>query len=134
MSNPARSIVDYLTIDDEDMLMPPKSHGGPLSAERVGVDSSLDRRGSDWPEDFEFTHDGKEPETCFDTTRGTQIVERPGLDGTGVPASRHGSLSHRIADRWGTVRGARLEMAFDRHPDSLWPACCSERSQQWCRR
>ena len=28
---------DYLTIDDEDMLMPPTSHGGPLSAGDLAV-------------------------------------------------------------------------------------------------
>lgn len=54
--------VDYLTIDDEDMLMPPKTHGGPLSASELALIRVWIQEGALWPEDFEFTLDGKEPE------------------------------------------------------------------------
>ncbi len=52
---------DYLTIDDEDMLMPPKSHGGPLSAGDLALIRVWIEEGANWPEDFEFsTAEGKE--------------------------------------------------------------------------
>jgi uncharacterized membrane protein len=43
--------VDYLTIDDEDMLMPPKSHGGPLSAAELAIIRVWIDEGAHWPED-----------------------------------------------------------------------------------
>ncbi|MGI9473705.1 MAG: c-type cytochrome domain-containing protein [Rubripirellula sp.] len=47
--------VDYLTIDDEDMLMPPLSHGGPLSASELSLMRVWIAEGADWPEDFAFS-------------------------------------------------------------------------------
>ncbi|MGB7327390.1 MAG: c-type cytochrome domain-containing protein [Rubripirellula sp.] len=44
--------VDYLTIDDDDMLMPPRSHGGPLSASELALVKVWINEGADWPEDF----------------------------------------------------------------------------------
>ncbi|TWU57330.1 c-type cytochrome domain-containing protein [Rubripirellula reticaptiva] len=44
--------VDYLTTDDEDMLMPPRSHGGPLSAGELALVKVWINEGADWPEDF----------------------------------------------------------------------------------
>ena len=46
--------VDYLTIDDEDMLMPPRNHGGPLSASELALIRVWIEEGADWPEDFAF--------------------------------------------------------------------------------
>ena len=43
---------DYLTIEDEDMLMPPKSHGGPLSASDLALIRVWIEEGAYWPEDF----------------------------------------------------------------------------------
>lgn len=49
--------VDYLTIDDEDMLMPPPSHGGPLSAGELSLIRVWINEGAQWPEDYEFATD-----------------------------------------------------------------------------
>lgn len=46
--------VDYLTIDDEDMMMPPKSHGGPLSAADLALIRVWIEEGADWPDDVEL--------------------------------------------------------------------------------
>jgi uncharacterized membrane protein len=51
--------VDYLTIDDEDMLMPPKTHGGPLSAGELALIRVWIEEGAHWPDDFAFSIDGK---------------------------------------------------------------------------
>ncbi len=42
---------DYLTVDDEDMLMPPKSHGGPLSSWELALIRVWIDEGADWPDD-----------------------------------------------------------------------------------
>jgi uncharacterized membrane protein len=42
--------VDYLTIDDPDMLMPPQSHGGPLSAGQLALFRVWIQEGANWPE------------------------------------------------------------------------------------
>lgn len=46
--------VDYLTIDDEDMLMPPESHGGPLSPAELALFRVWINEGANWPEGFEL--------------------------------------------------------------------------------
>ncbi|TWU42175.1 c-type cytochrome domain-containing protein [Novipirellula artificiosorum] len=43
--------VDYLTTDDEDMLMPPTSHGGPLQPSELALIRTWIGEGADWPED-----------------------------------------------------------------------------------
>lgn len=43
--------IDYLTIDDEDMLMPPRSHGGPLDPNELALIRVWINEGADWPED-----------------------------------------------------------------------------------
>lgn len=52
--------VDYLTIDDEDMLMPPKSHGGPLSAGELALIRVWIEEGAEWPDDVEIQPEGAE--------------------------------------------------------------------------
>lgn len=42
---------DYLTTDDDDMLMPPRSHGGPLSPAELALVRLWIDEGADWPED-----------------------------------------------------------------------------------
>ncbi len=42
---------DYLTTDDEDMLMPPRSHGGPLSPSQLAILKTWIDEGADWPEE-----------------------------------------------------------------------------------
>ena len=41
--------IDYLTTDDEDMLMPPKSHGGALSVSDLAMIQVWINEGADWP-------------------------------------------------------------------------------------
>lgn len=43
--------VDYMTTDDEDMLMPPKSHGGPCSVTDLALIQVWINEGANWPED-----------------------------------------------------------------------------------
>jgi uncharacterized membrane protein len=45
---------DYLTIDDEDMLMPPRTHGGPLSASELATIRVWINEGADWPENVQL--------------------------------------------------------------------------------
>lgn len=42
--------VDYMTTDDEDLLMPPKSHGGPCSVTELALIQVWINEGADWPE------------------------------------------------------------------------------------
>ena len=42
---------DYVLADDPDMMMPPASHGGPLSAAEVSLLRVWIEEGADWPED-----------------------------------------------------------------------------------
>ena len=46
--------VDYLTIDDPDMLMPPASHGGPLPASELALMRVWINEGAVWPEGVAF--------------------------------------------------------------------------------
>ncbi len=55
--------VDYLTIEDDDMLMPPKSHGGPLSAAELAMIRVWIEEGAEWPEDLEFPQQGEQMES-----------------------------------------------------------------------
>lgn len=47
--------IDYLTIDDEDMLMPPKEHGGPLSAGELALIRVWINEGAHWTEGYVFS-------------------------------------------------------------------------------
>ncbi|MCM2370879.1 c-type cytochrome domain-containing protein [Aporhodopirellula aestuarii] len=42
---------DYMTTDDDDMLMPPRGHGGPLSASELALVRLWIDEGAHWPED-----------------------------------------------------------------------------------
>lgn len=42
---------DYVTSTDDDMLMPPRSHGGPLSPGEIALVRLWIQEGADWPED-----------------------------------------------------------------------------------
>ncbi|TWU10179.1 Planctomycete cytochrome C [Allorhodopirellula heiligendammensis] len=42
---------DYLTTEDDDMLMPPRSHGGPLSPSELALIRLWIDEGANWPED-----------------------------------------------------------------------------------
>lgn len=47
--------VDYLAVDDEEMIMPPKSHGGPLSAQELALIRVWIAEGAQWPEGVQLT-------------------------------------------------------------------------------
>ena len=48
-------LVDYLTTDDEDMLMPPKSHGGPLGPKELALIQVWIQEGAQVPEDYQMS-------------------------------------------------------------------------------
>ena len=48
--------VDYLVTDDEDSLMPPQSHGGPLGPEELALIRVWIEEGAEWPEGFELSN------------------------------------------------------------------------------
>ncbi|NND96260.1 MAG: cytochrome C [Pirellulaceae bacterium] len=54
--------VDYLAIDDDESIMPPKSHGGPLTAAELALIRVWIEEGAHWPEDVELTAEVKKPE------------------------------------------------------------------------
>ena len=45
---------EYLTTDDEEMLMPPVAQGGPLSAAELALIRIWIEEGASWPDDFEL--------------------------------------------------------------------------------
>ena len=45
---------DYLTTDDEFMMMPPKSHGGPLTPAELALIRVWINEGAHWPEGFQL--------------------------------------------------------------------------------
>ena len=47
--------MDYLINHDEDMMMPPPKHGGPLKAQELALIQVWIQEGAAWPEDFQFT-------------------------------------------------------------------------------
>lgn len=52
---------DYLITEDEEMLMPPTSHGGPLSPAELAMIRVWINEGADWPEDFQMTAESEQP-------------------------------------------------------------------------
>jgi hypothetical protein len=57
--------IDYLISEDDDMLMPPRTHGGPLSPAHLALIRIWIEEGANWPEDAR--------------------VAQPELDGSGQP-------------------------------------------------
>ncbi len=47
---------DYLTTDDEDLLMPPKAKKGPLSAAELALIHVWIEEGANWPEGFQLSN------------------------------------------------------------------------------
>lgn len=84
--------VDYLTIDDIDLLMPPTTHGGPLSASDLALLRVWINEGADWPSDYKFV---TEPE---------QTAEAE----TAPPAAGPKTLSERIWKAQGYLHPATV--------------------------
>nr|WP_236696648.1 c-type cytochrome domain-containing protein [Rhodopirellula islandica] len=57
--------IDYLVSEDDDMLMPPRSHGGPLAPAELALIRIWIEEGANWPEDAHLV--------------------QPDLDGSGQP-------------------------------------------------
>ncbi len=53
--------VDYLTVDDEDMLMPPKTRGGPLNSAELALIRVWIEEGAEWPDSFSFADAESDP-------------------------------------------------------------------------
>jgi uncharacterized membrane protein len=56
--------VDYMTTDDEDMLMPPKSHGGPCSVNDLALIQVWINEGANWPEDATVSEESEPVKTA----------------------------------------------------------------------
>ncbi len=55
---------DYMTTDDPDLMMPPASHGGPLSPAELALIRTWISEGAEWPEDVVIVAAGSEGETA----------------------------------------------------------------------
>ncbi|KAA1260364.1 Planctomycete cytochrome C [Rubripirellula obstinata] len=67
---------DYLTIDDEDMLMPPRTHGGPLSASELSIIRVWINEGAGWPEDVQLVSAGAEDKLAVAVAPPTTLLGR----------------------------------------------------------
>lgn len=95
--------MDYMLTDDVDMLMPPVSQGGPLSAGELALIRVWINEGADWPDDATVvskqTTDDADP--LIDLVPIDEPSGKPPLGlfarlwTAGLPASRDGPLSHR---------------------------------------
>ena len=66
---------DYLTIDDEDLLMPPRTHGGPLPPNELAIIRVWINEGADWPEDYQLVA-SDEDEPVIPAAAPTSLVGR----------------------------------------------------------
>lgn len=66
--------VDYMTSDDPDLLMPPPSHGGPLSAGELALVRVWIAEGADWPDDAKIVQVDGEDEGREDAEVTRSIV------------------------------------------------------------
>jgi uncharacterized membrane protein len=67
---------DYLTIDDEDTMMPPRTHGGPLPAAELALIQVWINEGADWPEDFSLVSTDAQARSITPATPPTTLVGR----------------------------------------------------------
>ena len=56
--------IDYMATDDEDFLMPPKSHGGPCSVNDLALIQVWINEGANWPEDATLSGASKPVQTA----------------------------------------------------------------------
>ena len=114
---------EYLTTDDEDLMMPPASHGGPLSAAELALIRTWIDEGADWPDDFEFppTHGDVEeiPEPAEPSMAPQTLADRIyAFQGFLHPATIHfpiallsvGALFVVLGVKWPTV-GMQIPLA-----------------------
>ena len=81
---------EYLTIDDEDMVMPPLSRGGPLSSGELSLIKVWINEGADWPEDYSLAADGEAEETPLPVAPPKSLLGRAWLaQGFLHPATVH---------------------------------------------
>ncbi|MDA8746480.1 hypothetical protein N9N28_17795, partial [Rubripirellula amarantea] len=67
---------DYLTAADEDMLMPPRAHGGPLSAADLSLVRVWIDEGAIWPQDFELNVDALDEKETVAVAMPSSLVGR----------------------------------------------------------
>lgn len=114
---------EYLTTDDEDLMMPPASHGGPLSAAELALIRTWIDEGAEWPDDFEFppVHGdvAEVPEPAESATAPRTLAERIyTFQGFLHPATIHfpiallsvGALFVVLGVKWPTV-GTQIPLA-----------------------
>ncbi len=73
---------EYLLTDDEDLQMPPASHGGPLTAGELALIRVWIEEGADWPEDYAAA--APSPDVVGEVGDGPQPV--PPDDAKSLPA------------------------------------------------
>ena len=68
--------IDYLVTDDEDLLMPPPSHGGPLSAAELSLIRVWIEEGAVWPDGYEMvaTEEGQQPPAAAQPPKAPQTL------------------------------------------------------------
>ena len=67
---------DYLTIDDEDLLMPPRTHGGPLPPNELAIMRVWINEGANWPEDYQLVASEEDGSVVAAVTPPTSLVGR----------------------------------------------------------
>ena len=65
---------DYLTTDDEDLLMPPAAKGGPLAPSELALVKVWIEEGANWPEGFQLTD--AEPTEVAEPVEDRALVDR----------------------------------------------------------
>ncbi|MEM6979941.1 MAG: c-type cytochrome domain-containing protein [Planctomycetota bacterium] len=71
--------VDYILSEDDDYLMPPRSHGGPLSPAEISLVKLWIEEGADWPDDVSVVPEAEG--TLSTTTAPESIAASAGLIG-----------------------------------------------------
>ncbi|EMI20330.1 secreted protein containing Cytochrome C, Planctomycete domain protein, partial [Rhodopirellula maiorica SM1] len=85
--------VDYLTTDDEDMLMPPAAHGGPLTPGELALIRVWISEGAHWPDDAALVASGDEVPAVAPEMVARSLPERAvGVSRLSAPS--HRALSH----------------------------------------
>lgn len=67
---------DYLIAEDEDSLMPPRAHGGPLSAGDLSLVQVWINEGADWPDDFALVPLDPNAEPAIPAAVPTSLIAR----------------------------------------------------------
>ena len=68
--------MDYLINPDEDFLMPPPTHGGPLKPQELALIRVWIQEGASWPDDFQLDSDSAVKEVAPPATQTPSLLSR----------------------------------------------------------